>query len=222
MEEHMDQHDATFLEQVASDLTYLDTDWHERVDDHTIRRSVPILRRLLYERDLVRAWKLCGLQGEPKLDVTDILPVIKGLEAKTIGLATAGGAKVGGVTTYGTMIYNGPMSEEDLDERSKKSTRTTLNLSAAMQRACLVTGGLHINRDEIITYYANKWGGAHFDKSRDGNDAAKHVAMDKAMATYHIGGKRAVIHEVLACGQALAKSPDVHLLRAELDKRGFR
>jgi hypothetical protein len=58
--------DKQLLEIVQSDFRFLRDEWDNQVDDHSLRRSSPILRRFLVENDLHRAWKIVGMPNQPR------------------------------------------------------------------------------------------------------------------------------------------------------------
>lgn len=45
---------------VGADLLFLREEWEASIDDHSLRRSSTVLRRLLVENELQRAWKKAG------------------------------------------------------------------------------------------------------------------------------------------------------------------
>lgn len=76
----------------------------------------------------------------------------------------------------------------------------------------MLIGGHLISRHTVIKYVANKLGGAHHDKRR-GTDKENlaFVLLDKVGRDMGLRllDKPAVYFELLAIGQALAKSPDL-------------
>ena len=52
---------------VDEDLSYLIDEWRPEVDEPSLRRDSPLLRRLLIEGQYDRAWRDLGLPGEPYL-----------------------------------------------------------------------------------------------------------------------------------------------------------
>jgi hypothetical protein len=59
-----------FLAAVASDLGYLADVWSQPIDEQALRRSSNVLRTLLVDNALGRAWRLVGEKGEPTVEAS--------------------------------------------------------------------------------------------------------------------------------------------------------
>ena len=61
------QFNKEFLRVVEADLRYLRDEWGNDIDDDSLRRNTPVLHRLLNEDHLGQAWRMVGIQKEPKI-----------------------------------------------------------------------------------------------------------------------------------------------------------
>ena len=59
--------DKHFVKIVAEDLNYLLNEWDQEISDDSLRRNSTVLRRLLVEGDYSNAWRMIGLEKEPKI-----------------------------------------------------------------------------------------------------------------------------------------------------------
>ncbi len=80
---------------VKLDIAYLRQQWDQSVDDDSLRRSSPVLRRLIVENDLQRAWKESGQAREPQIHAATLEGVISDIPLEKIIFAAAGGAQYG-------------------------------------------------------------------------------------------------------------------------------
>ena len=200
------------LQVVASDLRYLREKWDHSIDDTSLRISSPILRRLLVEQQLQRAWKVAGFTQEPQITVSSLSAILAAFPQERIFLAAAGGARVGKVEVTS---FFGVVGELDLSivEKFKSSgapPKETVGLRAFIEAPCIIVQGAPVSRRLLVKYVANKLGGAHHDSSR-GTTPEERVfaALDTTLDHVEIAGKNAVYFELLGAGQAVAESEDV-------------
>jgi hypothetical protein len=93
-----------FLAAVGSDLAFLRDDWDESVEEQSLRRSSNVLRNLLVEDGLGRAWRMVGQPKEPEVEAIDLSHILAGLRFDKILLAAAGGGTAGGAMVAGALI----------------------------------------------------------------------------------------------------------------------
>ena len=197
--------EAQLLRVVASDLRFLREEWDQDVSDDTLRRTSTVLRRMLSESDILRAWKAAGLGPQPKIHAPSLTPLFKVLPPHAIAIAMAGGAQVQGAIIQGYVSTQVPPSPE-LEARITSATTKTQDyrLSDFPGSPSIVVKGSIIKRHQVITYVANKLGGAHFDTSRGHKEHEQFYSLlDFAASATHFMDKPLVYFELLSIGQAL-------------------
>lgn len=105
------------LAAVASDLGYLADVWSQPIDEQALRRSSNVLRTLLVDNALGRAWRLVGEKGEPTVEAMDLSRHVAGLEWEKIVFASPAGGSTGGGTMVGALQYADAMSESLIQAR---------------------------------------------------------------------------------------------------------
>lgn len=85
----------TLLEIVAADLRYLAVEWNGSIEDDALRRNSVVLRRLVVEGELQRAWKAAGFHGEPKISCMMLPRLPREIDQRDIKFASAGGGAYG-------------------------------------------------------------------------------------------------------------------------------
>ncbi len=196
---------------VASDLRYLREQWDEQVDDDSLRRSSTVLRRLLVDNELQRAWKAAGFSKEPTIAASALsLPPIP---LDRIRVASAGGARYKGMVLSGLLTtVAGGMTEAEIaaDRAAGPPKEEQFGLRRFIKSPCMVAEGLEVPRRILIKYVANKLGGSHFD-SRRGTDPEDKIfgRLDSIGKTIEMVGKNPIYFELLSIGQALAHARDI-------------
>jgi len=84
----------------------------------------------------------------------------------------------------------------------------------------MIRRGMILNRREVIKHVANEMGGVHVSKSSSQHRDLQIEAENKLFIKGLIREIRGQYIEILAIGQAVAKSPDLQLLATEIRKRG--
>ncbi len=208
---------------VLEDLDFLRLRWDHEVDDVSLRQSSSLLRRLLVEGDLQRAWKKVGFDREPIVPHPTLSSLFSVIPCEQLAFAAAGGARYKGVEMQTAFEIRGPVSE---DERRRLASAGNpieeLGLQSFVEGSCMVVRGLAVKRRQLIKYVANKLGGAHFDKKRGSSaDDLAFRRLDEILADrYKLADKSAVYFQLLATGQALASAPDIEKLCAEIASGG--
>ena len=101
-----------------SDLVFIARDWDESVEDDSLRRSSGVLRRLLVDDQLGKAWRAAGLAKQPRVEAADLEPTIDSVsDPKKIQFAAAGGARFKNCQVQSVLVYAGAMSPEEIQER---------------------------------------------------------------------------------------------------------
>jgi hypothetical protein len=206
--------DAELLALVKSDLAFLEDEWVESIDEHSLRRSSSVLRRLLVFGDYAKAWRIAGEPKEPQLEAVDLSEILAGLELARVFFATAGGGHSGRGALSGALEYSGVMSRELIQQRYERGgpPRRLYRVSEFLASPGVVFQGEQVSRRHVIKYVANKLGGDHFDPARTKDEHAYKI-LDNAMNDAQVLDKRLVYFELLSIGQAIAQSPDAEKLR---------
>ena len=216
--------DDSIAKTVAEDLKYLRFEWNQDVDEVSVRVLSPILRRLLVQGDLQKAWKILGFAKSPRIDTYTLAKNILANKSKAIEFASAGGALQDGIRSVGFTAI-----DTEHPKYSKELSNTTppqiesLWLDAFLKSACLVVQGHSVPRRALIQYVANKLGGDHFDTKRDESASGQlFQLLDYAHSKYGIvlgiHRKSVIYYELLSIGQALAHSEDINRLCQEVSK----
>lgn len=213
--------DKEFLDSVLDALDYLNEKWDQEIDDKSLRVTSPILRRLITYGDLGRAWREVGFSKEPIILALDLKEMISEDPILRIDFAAAGGALYKGAKVAGMKILDmARPPEKQVGEPPYKPLR----VSAFQQSSCLLitrrypSGGMKqeiLTRGELITFFANKHGGAHYDAKRN---SPKEYLLDWFLknGSLKVLDKRVVYFELLSIGQSIVNSPDIALLRDKL------
>jgi hypothetical protein len=205
---------AELIQVVTADLRYLKSEWNESVDDDALRRGSTVLRRLLVDGELQRAWKAAGLEKEPVVTCSTLKPILNSERVERIRFAAAGGAHYHGAELRGALMVNYAKTPDQIKSDYEAGLPAEeLGLRRFVEAPCIVVAGQLVVRRVLIKYVTNKLGGAHHDRKR-GTDYEEQlfVLLDEARAQIRLLDKPAVYFELLAIGQSLASSPDVQRL----------
>jgi len=207
---------------VAADLSFLHAEWDEEVDDHSLRRSSTILRRLLVEGVLQRAWKAAGLDKEPSITASTLEPILNRFPLDKLTFAAAGGARYRGAELRGALIANYAFSPDEVRKGFEDGLPSaTTGLRAFTEAPCIVVNGELVSRRILVQYVANKLGGAHLDQTRGATAKERlYRLLDQARREIMLLDKPAVYFEVLSMGQALVASPDIESFRCAAEETG--
>jgi hypothetical protein len=201
---------SDLIDAVRADLAFLRSEWDHQVDDHSLRRSSVILRRLLVDNELQRAWKAAGFQREPLIAASTLESVLTIVPLKNLRFASAGGAKYRGAELRGAMHADFAMSDELIKQHFAAGVPTALQgLRSFIEAPCIVVKGWTASRRQVIKYVANKLGGAHHDQKRGKTDEELLFARLDQMKNVRLLDKPAIYFELLSAGQALTASQDV-------------
>jgi hypothetical protein len=212
-------HKDDLVPTVVEDLHYISDEWAEDISDGALRRGSTVLRRLLVQGELQRAWLAVGFEREPSITSNVLMP---GLPPEIIDVASAGGAtqnglEVGAVfaSKTGCVVPADVMKRIDDTVKGQGGVVERLKLTEFTASPCLMLEGATISRRLVIKYISNKIGGAHFDaKRKNDSDGALFRILDRSRELTQIHGKPLVYFELLATGQALVASDDIRKLMA--------
>jgi hypothetical protein len=204
------------------DLHYVADEWRDGISDAALRRGSVVLRRLIVQQELQRAWKVAGFAKQPKITTMSLDHMLADEHPSRIIFAVAGGAEFGGFSAAGMMAVNYAKTEKQLRSAPEAGVpERVLGLAEFGNGTCIVTNGVKISRRVLIKYIANKKGGAHFDATRSQQHEERgFAALDEFLERQQveIASKNAIYYELLSAGQSLAKSTDVLELRQRIRK----
>lgn len=215
---------SDLVKTVAADLKYLEAQMDSWVDDDSLRRASPIIRRLIVQNDLQRAWKAAGLSHEPRIRTPTLDRLIKEMPLRSIKFATVGGAKYRKIHIAELVKLDPPPTDDERKRLEEAGLPVrVVGLREYLTTAAVIVNGKCISRRVVIKYIANKLGGVHFDLGRrDGRDGALYKLLDEAnrwTIQLTVDGdasttKPIVYFELLSAAQALVSSDDVRVFVA--------
>lgn len=214
-------YELEFLKVVLEDLRYLKNHWYEQQPtDEEIRRNAVVLRRLLVNNDLQKAWKLCGFNKEPIIIIPNQLNTP--LKHPDLVYAQNAGANLGWGVIEQVRIYNKALQDDEIKSLYEQELQTrneppsVVGFKAFLDAATIVIKGQKKTRRQLIKYVANRLGGAHFEeKNRDNT-------IDSIRSQIRIGNKDPVFLEVLSIAQSLMISSDIQDLMSKCEQIIFR
>ena len=195
---------------VAEDLEHLGTDWLNIPRDDAVRRGSVILRRLLAEGVLQRAWKEYEFSREPTIVAPD-LRLIVGNDFAKVRVALAGGAIDGGIEIAGAISYTGRPSEAI---GPPIGLERPFKLSEFMESASVIIDGHVIKRREVVKYFAHFEGGVHLLlSSRIRKEEEQLVrSVSRWRRDIELCQRDGLYFELLSIGQAIGRADDMKKL----------
>lgn len=200
----------SIVDLALDDLALLRDTWNDDISTARLRADSGILRKLLVDGVLGRAWRASGRVREPRILAPDLKGYLGEFERRKIVLAQAGGATYRGMTLNLNMIVEGEVSPGG-HYADGEDPRRPMPLTRFVDGPTLVAGGVTIKRRELIQYVANKIGGLHYDESRKGTDTAFKAldSLPQQIVWNAAGGFDLRYYEMLAVGQLVVTSPDI-------------
>lgn len=203
----------SLIDVVLDDLVILRDTWND--DDITearLRNDSVILRKLLVDGLLGRAWHESNHKGEPRVLAPDLKSFLGDFDRIKIPFVQAGGATYRGVElSFMMVLIDTPEPPGAGYELVDGSPYRPLQLSRFVEGPSIVAAGVTAKRREVIKYVSNKLGGAHYDPNRDWNDLVFR-ALDGLKPEFVRGnpfGLDCRYFEMLAIGQLIVGSPDI-------------
>lgn len=215
--------DAYFLEVIAGDLRFLHSEWDQEIDEDSLRISSPILRRLLVDMDLGKAWRMARHNGEPEINASSLKHIYhfakkSRIDMKSVRLATAGGARYHGSILQGFFDIEFVLSDFHIDRiREMKPVNEILKLTPFTRSFCMIVNGTPVSRADLIKYVVNSLGGAHLGPPKRKKQLPTYRLLESIRKTHGVLGIDAVYYELLSIGQQLNQSEDIKMLLAEID-----
>lgn len=197
---------------VKSDLRHIHKEWATGADDDALRRGSPMLRRLLVDGELQRAWRAAGMPKQPQIKAVCLDHALQGVQLKDVVFASAGGALHDGMALAGALMRDIAVPQEELKARHARGpNHRTFKLLDFVEAPCVCVRDHKVSRRTVIKYVTNKLGGAHHDAKR-GNDKEElsFILLDKfGKRQVQFAGKPLIYFELLAIAQAVVDSDDI-------------
>jgi hypothetical protein len=198
---------------VAEDLEHLRDEWLLAPRNDVIRRGSVVLRRLLAEGVLQRAWKEFGFSREPSITAPRLESLIE-IHKGNIVSASAGGARDNGIEVACSMSFRNAPAQDD----GAFAPEYAFRLKEFTESASIVVADHVLRRREVIKYFAHLEGGAHLRLSarvrRDEEDLVRTI--EGWVDRVHLLERDALYFELLSIGQSIARAEDVHRLLATI------
>lgn len=197
------QTDIDLIEAVNAHLTQLVTASRYDANQASLRVVSVSLRFLLVDDYLVRAWKASGLGGA--------------MTFRTWCIVSAEGDNVIAYCGGGDVLPGIPISaclNAKLGERS-------LNLVDFCKRPRIQIGAVKVSTAQLVQFFANTLGGAHFDPEGRSPRSRKPAfdllrrleAGEHSSFISQVNGRNLLHHELLSVAQTVIRSPQVVQLR---------
>jgi hypothetical protein len=207
--------DPSQLRTIGEDLAHLGT-WGPLTEHDVARRGSSILRRLIVEGWLQRAWKVAGFQHEPMIPAFD-LNAAYGKHRDEIQIALAGGLP----ETQG-WVGHGFVMSVGREPPDRDADRARINQNFPLQQfrssASAFVGSATISREDVIRYYANIAGGVHLQVSASirRQEEALMKRIQPLIGRIEVSKRDGIDHELLSIGYLLGHAPDCMKLRVAL------
>ncbi len=211
------------LKIIKEDLDYLAHEWTQGLDDPSVRRSSTVLRMLLVQGNLSKAWRHF-FEGEPKITAPSLAKIFSVIPKENIVFAQAGGGKAAGVEIqFGMQIKTiSAANERDLlYALGPELQKEEFPLSKFIESPCIIINGEEITRREVISYVANTEA-AHLDAGHEKETKRKFLNLASTRDHLKVLERDVALYELLSIGQHLIISEDIKLLKKELDKLPVR
>ena len=206
--------DGEQIRTVVEDLEYLRDTWTGTIPDTEIRRGSAILRRLLVEDELGRAWRAAGNAQQPTIPAADLEAMLGHYPRRGVACALAGGALHGGIYAAGIIMVDGPKPPEPATRDVELLMNRPYTVPQYLESACAYVRGTPITRRDLVKYMANVKGGVHLGSNSHARQRAKElisrVRVLEGLVNHH--SKDGLFFELLSMGQSIGKSPDCHHL----------
>lgn len=191
---------------VANDLDFLRR-WGSDIDEDDIRRGSAVLRRLLVEDAFGKAWRAVGESGQPSVVAIDISHI----SPADVIYAIAAGANFRGVDTACMFRNNGTRPIGDFGPPITEGGypgESLLSLSEFLSSPSGYVGGRTFSRRDVIKYISNVRGGVHLGQSEKKAEKKLIARIGKIEDKLQVHNTDALLVEILAIGQALARAED--------------
>ena len=130
----MTKEEAYLVRTVVNNLRYLRDKWHKYVELETVIRNSNVLRLLLVDGNLGRAWRFCGYTSPIHLKVITLSDILNTYGRSRILTAFAGGALHHGVRwALGIVLISDTGAEEKPQPSNKPPEPIELSLQDYVQ-----------------------------------------------------------------------------------------
>ena len=205
----MTNKDTYLIKTVVGHLRYLRDEWDQEIEFNSIVRSSNVLRILLVDGWLDKAWRICGYSFPIRIRAFTLSGVLSeyGKDRDKIIVAHAGGALYKGIRAA-LGVWSLAEYHKDIALRGEE-----LPLDKYLKSPCFIIRGVEINRVELIKYVANKLGGTHIDFNRKVNKPLeqKFLLLD-SLHNYEKVDQNIIPYEILSIGQSIVGSRHVQRL----------
>lgn len=207
----MKKKDEYLIKTVVEQLRSLRDEWNQQVELTSVIRNSNVLRMLLVEGNLEKAWWLCGYTFPLLVKAFTLSKLLNAIRKDKILAAFTGGALYRGARfALGLLTLT-----EDREGKTKegKPHMEELTLDNYLKSPCMIIQGTDINRVELIKYVANKLGGTHIDFQRKVNKPLeqKFMVLD-SLHNYEQVDKNIIPYQLLSIGQELVASRRIQRL----------
>jgi len=202
------------LKIVREDLNYLENNWNDNATEDLLRISSTILRRLIVEGMLQRAWKEHGNSKEPIIRAPHFGAMLATVYLKWLDYAVAGGGSSKGIRFRFFTKFNVKNPPKKISGKAGEiSVLSDFNfsLSEYKKSPCIYFRGTKITRLQLIRYICNTKGGAHFGKGKNA-ELKIYDLLDRLNDELKIANNQCVFYELLSMGQHLTSSVDIQKL----------
>jgi hypothetical protein len=231
----------------AEDIEWLrDTWWHGKdlLTEPELRRGSAVLRRLLVDGEILKAWRNHGFEGHPTVIAPDgaALAVEHGVRLEDAASLVVGGGRLNGIDAamIGAFRVFNPATGQGPDAESGFAVLVTSILRDAsgpappgplfymVERAWrladylaapgAVRRGEVISRHLVVQFFANYAGGAHLDRISAviRNKTAQYELVAELERRVNADTMDGLYFELLSIGQAIGRSSDMHRLAAAI------
>jgi hypothetical protein len=180
--------------------------WTDAPPPDDIRQGSVLLRRLLLDRDLVRAWHSAGFEGEPEIVAVDLAATVAAQGPGTPEFALAGSARNTGEDRAGIAVRKSGTP-------AAGPVLRVYSLSQYLESPSIVLGRTTIARREVIKYLALANGASEAASVKGRKKEQEFAAYMQRLETKANGYRAHALQlELYSIGQAVAQTPDVRKL----------
>jgi len=176
--------------------------WTDAPPAEEIRHGSLLLRRLLLDRELVRAWQAAGFPKEPRVIAVDLAATIAAQGPGTPEFALAGSARNTAATAEGV-----PVRKETANRPG--SLVRTWALSQYLESPSIFLGQVGIKRREVVKYVAMLNGAGEAASAKGRRQEQEFAAgMDRLEKRANAFRPNTFQIELFSIGQTVGQTPD--------------
>lgn len=201
--------DIKLLKIVYEDLCFLRDEWNDRIDPKTIRITGSLLRRLLVDDKLQKAWNEINSKTQsPNFRIVDVDGVSGNFTSDEIEFILSGSAEYNGAYAENIMLIKG-------NRKLLKTPVIKVPLKKFSKATCVQIKHIKINNQELVRYVCNKLGGIHYDHERKNKGIEKkfkyldYLLEKQTWVGIDILGLDPVRFQFLSIGQIISRSNDI-------------